>query len=30
MINRYAPYRGAGIQIERIDLENFHIRGKCF
>ena len=28
MINRYAPYRGAGIKIERMDLENYHIRVK--
>ena len=23
MTNRYAPYRGAGIKIERMDLENY-------
>ncbi|TCB82121.1 DUF4442 domain-containing protein [Acinetobacter sp. ANC 4173] len=28
LLNRYAPYRGAGIQIEKIDFPNYHIRVK--
>ena len=28
MINHYAPYRMASIKIERMDLENYHIRVK--
>ena len=28
MINRHVPYRGASIKIERMDLENYHIRVK--
>ena len=28
MINRYAPYRGADIGIEKMDLANYHIRVK--
>ena len=28
MINRYAPYHGAGIEIEKMDLANYHIRVK--
>lgn len=28
MMNRYAPYRGADIQIEKMDLANYHIRVK--
>lgn len=28
MINHYSPYRGAGITIETIDLDNYHIRVK--
>lgn len=28
MINRYSPYRGAGIMIDQIDLPNYHIRVK--
>ncbi|MHA3892540.1 DUF4442 domain-containing protein [Acinetobacter sp. GXMZU3951] len=28
MLNRYAPYRGAGIQVDRLDLANYHIRVK--
>lgn len=28
MINHYAPYRGAGIEIDKIDLPNYHIRVK--
>jgi acyl-coenzyme A thioesterase PaaI-like protein len=28
ILNRYAPYRGAGIQIEKIDFPNYHIRVK--
>jgi len=26
ILNRYAPYRGAGIQVEKIDFPNYHIR----
>lgn len=28
MINHFAPYQGAGIEVDRIDLDNFHIRVK--
>jgi hypothetical protein len=28
MINRHVSYRGASIKIERMDLENYHIRVK--
>lgn len=28
MINRYSPYRGAGIEIDQIDLSNYYIRVK--
>ena len=28
MMNRYAPYRGADIEIEKMDLANYHIRVK--
>jgi len=28
MLNRYAPYKGAGIEIDKIDLANHHIRVK--
>ncbi|CAB1208209.1 DUF4442 domain-containing protein [Acinetobacter bouvetii] len=28
LLNRYAPYKGAGIEIEKIDLANYHIRVK--
>ena len=28
MLNRYAPYRGAGIEIDKVDLANYHIRIK--
>ncbi len=28
MINHYSPYRGAGIAIETMDLDNYHIRVK--
>ena len=28
MINRYAPYRGTDIEIEKMDLANYHIRVK--
>ncbi|CAG67270.1 MULTISPECIES: DUF4442 domain-containing protein [Acinetobacter] len=28
MINRYSPYRGAGIEIDQIDLANYYIRVK--
>ena len=28
MINHYSPYRGAGITIETIDMDNYHIRVK--
>ena len=28
MLNHYAPYKGAGIEIEKIDLKNYHIRVK--
>lgn len=28
MINRYSPYRGAGIEIDEIDLANYYIRVK--
>ena len=27
-LNRYAPYRGAGIEIDQIDLANHHVRVK--
>ena len=27
-INHFAPYKGAGIEVERIDLDKFHIRVK--
>ena len=25
LLNRYAPYRGAGIEIDKVDLANYHI-----
>ncbi len=28
LLNHYAPYKGAGIAIDKIDLENYHIRVK--
>lgn len=28
MINHFAPYRGAGIVVDKMDLKNFHIRVK--
>ena len=28
MLNHYAPYKGAGIEIVKIDLPNYHIRVK--
>lgn len=28
LLNRYAPYRGAGIQVDILDMENYHIRVK--
>lgn len=28
LINHYAPYKGAGIEIDQIDLPNYHIRVK--
>lgn len=28
ILNRYGPYRGAGIQVEKIDFPNYHIRVK--
>lgn len=28
LLNHYAPYKGAGIEIDKIDLPNFHIRVK--
>ena len=28
LLNHYAPYKGAGIEIDRIDLANYHIRVK--
>ncbi len=28
LFNRYAPYRGAGIEIDKVDLANYHIRIK--
>ena len=28
ILNRYAPYRGAGIEVELIDFPNYHIRVK--
>lgn len=28
MLNHYAPYKGAGIEIDKIDLANYHIRVK--
>lgn len=28
LLNHYAPYRGAGISIDKIDLANYHIRVK--
>lgn len=27
-LNRYPPYRGAGIEIDQIDLANYHVRVK--
>ncbi|NLN57389.1 MAG: DUF4442 domain-containing protein, partial [Gammaproteobacteria bacterium] len=27
-LNRYAPYRGAGIEIDQIDLAEYHVRVK--
>lgn len=28
LLNRYAPYRGAGIEIDKVDLANYYIRIK--
>lgn len=28
LINQYAPFKGAGIEVEKMDLKNFHIRVK--
>ncbi len=28
ILNRYAPYRGAGIEIDKIDFNHYHIRVK--
>lgn len=28
MLNHYSPYKGAGIEIDKIDLKNYHIRVK--
>lgn len=28
MLNHYSPYQGAGIEIDQIDLKNFHVRVK--
>lgn len=28
MLNHFSPYKGAGIEIEKIDLKNFHVRVK--
>ena len=28
LLNHYAPYKGAGIEIDKIDLPNYHIRVK--
>jgi len=28
MLNHYTPYKGAGIEIENVDLKNYHIRVK--
>ena len=28
MLNHYSPYKGAGIEIDKIDLKNFHVRVK--
>ncbi|WP_201787405.1 DUF4442 domain-containing protein [Acinetobacter sp. NCu2D-2] len=28
MLNHYAPYRGAGIEVDEMDLANYHIRVK--
>ncbi|MGC3818960.1 DUF4442 domain-containing protein [Acinetobacter sp. G11] len=28
LLNRYAPYRGAGIEIDKVDLANYHTRIK--
>ncbi|KAF1023773.1 MAG: hypothetical protein GAK29_02840 [Acinetobacter bereziniae] len=28
MLNHFSPYKGAGIEIEKIDLKNYHIRVK--
>ncbi|WP_445114751.1 DUF4442 domain-containing protein [Acinetobacter sp. WZC-1] len=28
MLNHYAPYKGAGIEIDQFDLKNYHIRVK--
>ena len=28
ILNHYSPYKGAGIEVEKIDLKNYHIRVK--
>lgn len=28
ILNHYSPYKGAGIEVEKIDLKNYHIRIK--
>lgn len=28
ILNRYSPYRGAGIEIDKIDFNNYHVRVK--
>ena len=28
VLNHYSPYKGAGIEVEKIDLKNYHIRVK--
>ncbi|BAP35193.1 MULTISPECIES: PaaI family thioesterase [Acinetobacter] len=28
MLNHFSPYKGAGIEIEKIDLKNYHVRVK--
>ena len=28
MLNHYSPYKGSGIEIDKIDLKNYHIRVK--
>lgn len=28
MLNHFSPYKGAGIEIEKVDLKNYHVRVK--